>query len=172
MPCEDVQVDGQSWDERIAAFWASADDGHAEATLATMKRPVDERPATDPDALYEWASVHDFLGREAEAVPLYLAALEAGLGGDREPRAVIQLASSLRNVGEPEAAVDLLRCRPQDGVTGSAEQAFLALALYDAGQPRAALRTALRALAPTLPLYGGAVSSYADELTYSNGDGR
>lgn len=172
MLCEDVPVGDESWDERIAAFWTLADDSQVEVTLTAMKRLVDERPATDPDALYEWASVHDFLGREAEAVPLYRAALAAGLDGDREPQAVIQLASSLRNVGDPQAAVDLLHGRPQDAVTGSAGQAFLALALYDAGQSRAALQTALRALAPTLPLYSRAVLSYADELIDKDGDAR
>lgn len=161
-------MDDKSWDERIAIFWASADDSKADTTLLAMKRLVEERPANDPDALYEWASVHDFLGREAESIPLYRAALEAGLSGDREPQAVIQLASSLRNVGEAQAAVDLLDGRPQEAVTGSAGQAFLALALFDAGQPRAALQVALHALAPTLPLYRRAILSYADELTDNN----
>jgi tetratricopeptide (TPR) repeat protein len=155
----------ESWDERIATFWASADEGDADATMAAMKGLVDERPAGDPDALYEWASVHDFLGREDEAVPFYRAAIEAGLSGERHPQAVIQLASTLRNIREAQAAVDLLKgCEP-DAVVGSAGQAFLALALYDAGQPAEALRVALRALAPTLPLYSRAVLTYADALT-------
>lgn len=169
MLCEDGPMHDKSWDERVASFWAAADDSKADVALTAMKGLVDERPSTDPDALYEWASVHDFLGREAEAIPLYRAALEAGLSGNREPQAVIQLASSLRNVGEPQAAIDLLDGRPQDAVTGSAGQAFLVLALYDAGQPRAALQVALRSLAPTLPLYRGAILSYADELTRNNG---
>lgn len=162
-------MNNQSWDERVAIFWASAADSAAEAALTAMKRLVDERPEADPDALYEWASVHDFLGREAEAIPLYRAALDAGLSGEREPQAVIQLASSLRNVGDAQAAVDQLEDRPHDAVTGSAGQAFLALALHDVGRPRAALHVALRALAPTLPLYRRAIPSYADELI-ANGE--
>lgn len=118
----------------------------------------------DPDATYEWASVHDFLGRESEAIPLYREALANRLSGDRHPQAIIQLASSLRNVGDAQAAVDLLQDFPQDTAAGAAGRAFLALALYDAGQPGAALRIALKALAPTLPLYGRAITSYADEL--------
>lgn len=120
-----------SWDDGINAFWAAADDNHAYFMLTAMRRLVDERPDVDPDAVYEWASVHDYLGREAEAVPLYRAALDAGLSGDRRPQAVIQLASSLRDLGEASAAVNLLRDHPQDTVTGSAAQAFLALALHD-----------------------------------------
>lgn len=168
MMCDHESMSDEPWDERIASFWASADDSKADTTLLAMKSLVEERPVGDPDALYEWASVHDFLGREAEAVPLYRAALEAGLSDDREPQAIIQLASSLRNIGEPQTAVDLLEDRPQEATTGSAGQAFLALALYDTGQPRAALQVALRALAPTLPLYRQAVLSYADELTDNN----
>jgi tetratricopeptide (TPR) repeat protein len=156
---------GESWDERVDRFWKSADDSEPEPTIAAMRHLVEERPAGDPDAAYEWASVHDFLGLESAAIPLYKRALAGGLSGDRRPRAIIQLASSLRNVGETRAAIDLLEDFPSDDVTGAAAHAFLALALYDDGRPDAALRVALRAIAPTLPLYGRAVASYADELT-------
>lgn len=129
-----------------------------------MRELVAERPATDPDALYELASVHDFLGHEHDAIPLYRAALTSGLSGDRVSQAVIQLASSLRNVGETGAAIALLRDSPTDPVTGSAAEAFLALALHDAGEHSEALKVALTALAPTLPLYSRSVVSYAAEL--------
>jgi hypothetical protein len=129
-----------------------------------MHALVEERPADDPEAVYEWASVHDYLGMEREAIPLYEAALELGLAGAREPQAIIQLASSLRNVGEPDAAVRLLREHPNDEVTGDAAQAFLALALRDSGHQDEALRTALVALSRTLPRYRRAVEHYAEQL--------
>lgn len=154
-----------SWDDRIAAFWEQADDADPDRMLRTMRVLVDERGPGDADALFEWASVHDFLGREAEAVPLYRAAIDARLTGERAPRAVIQLASSLRNVGEAAAAVELLRAAGEDPVTGAAAQAFLALALHDARDPTGALWVALRAVAPTLPQYGRAVAAYAEMLT-------
>jgi tetratricopeptide (TPR) repeat protein len=153
-----------SWDARIDAFWASADPTRPDETLATMRGLVAERAADDPDALYEWASVHDFLGREAEAIPLYRAALHTGLAGDRRPQAIVQLASSLRNAGDADAAVRLLEAHAPHPVTGAAAQAFLALALHDAGRPAEALRVALTALAPTLPLYSRAVAAYAEDL--------
>ena len=154
-----------SWNERVDRFWISADDSQPELTLAAMKHLVDERPSDDPDALFEWASVHDFLGQESAAIPLYQKALAGGLSGHRRPQAIIQLASSLRNAGDARAAIDLLEDCAPDTVTGSAAQAFLALALHDVGRSEAALRVALRALAPTLPLYGRAVTAYADNLT-------
>lgn len=153
-----------SWDVRIDAFWAVADDAQPEAMLRGMEALISERAADDPDALYEWASIHDFLGREDEAVPLYRAALDHDLQGPRRPQAIVQLASSLRNIGKPAAAVELLEKHPTGSVTGDAAQAFLALALRDCGRNDEALRVALRALASTLPLYGRSVSGYADDL--------
>lgn len=158
-----------SWDDRVEQFWASADDSEPELMLVRMQALIDARGPDDPDAIYEWASVHDFLGLEAEAIPLYRAALARGLAGERGPQAIVQLASSLRNVGEAGAAVELLSNRASDPVVGAAAQAFLALALRDAGRPDEALRVALNALAPTLPLYGRAISRYADELTNGRG---
>lgn len=154
----------RSWDERIDGFWESADDSKPNEAMAGMRSLVQERPAGDPDASYEWASVHDFLGREAEAIPLYREALGNGLSGGRRHQAVIQLASSLRNVGNAQAAVDLLQGLEPDSATGDASQAFLALALHDVGQHAAALRVALKALAPTLPRYSRSISFYAEEL--------
>jgi hypothetical protein len=154
-----------TWDERIDAFWTAADDRRPTDMLANMQSLVSERPSDDPAALYEWASVHDFLGFEAQAIPLYRAALEEGLTGARRSQAVIQLASSLRNVGEPAAAVELLEAQDIDEVTGDAAQAFLALAQWDCGRHHDALRTALTALSRALPLYQRAVANYAAKLS-------
>lgn len=152
------------WDTRIERFWRDADDAAPEQMLATMRSLMEERPTGDPDALYEWASVHDFLGMEAQAIPLYESALRAGLSGDRKPQAVIQLSSSLRNEGRAEESVRLLSTETSSGVTGDAAAAFLALALHSSGRPNEALSVALHALAQTLPMYGNTITRYADEL--------
>lgn len=156
-------MDHDDWDDRIAAFWAAADDERADETVDGMRALVAERPGGDPRALFELACAHDFVGREAEAVPLYRQALDAGLDAEHRPLAVIQLASSLRNVGEAAQAVALLEAMPDDA-HASGRDAFLALALHDAARPTDALAVALRRLAPTLPGYGRAVAAYADEL--------
>ena len=162
---ENMETMTDAWDDRVKQFWATFGETEPEAALTAMRALVDERPQDDPEALYEWASIHDSLGFEAEAVALYRAALDGGLAGARQPQAIIQLASSLRNVGEPQAAVELLRDLPPDDVTGDSAQAFLALALRDAGHPDEALRTALTALARTLPRYRRSVENYANTLT-------
>ncbi|VXB60222.1 tetratricopeptide repeat protein [Nocardioides sp. AX2bis] len=154
----------EAWDVRVAEVWSSADEFSAKALLAAIRDLADERGEGDPSALFELASAYDFVGRETDAVPLYRAALDAGVAGSREPQAVIQLASSLRNTGNAEEAVDLLTDLPGDPVNGPATDAFLALALRDCGRPDEALRVALRALAPLCNTYERAVNQYADEL--------
>ena len=67
------------WEERFRIFWLDASDADEESTLSSMHVLIAERRDDDPAAIFEWAAVHDFLGREAEAIPLYRRALELGL---------------------------------------------------------------------------------------------
>ena len=53
-----------NWEARIKEFWLEASDTDAEATLGSMQLLIAERGDDDPAAIYEWASVQDFLGRE------------------------------------------------------------------------------------------------------------
>lgn len=144
------------------AFWGAA----AGKSTAALWAELDELAADADEAVrsYERGSLHDFLGEEAEAIPLYRAALEAGLTGERRSACVIQLASSLRNIGDPSGALALLHRFPDTDALADAARAFEALALFSDQKPAPALRTALRALAPHLPAYGRAVTAYADEL--------
>ena len=153
------------WDERIGTFWREASDIDEQPTLSALRVLIDERPADDAASVFEWASVHDFLGHEAEAIPLYRRALSLGLDETRRSKAQIQLASSLRNLGDASEAIRILEGMESGGNTGDAQQAFLALALFDAGRSGDALRVALMALGKTLPRYGGAITYYAGELS-------
>ena len=96
-------------------------------------------------------------------MPLYRQALEHGLEGGRCRQAVIQLASSLRNIGRPEESAALLGAEIDAGSDDLDEAvlAFLALALVDAGREREAVSVALAALAPHLPQYQRSVAAYA-----------
>ena len=80
--------------------------------------------------------------------------------------AVIQLASSLRNLGQPDDSVALLTTELGAGSDhlDDAVRAFLALALVDTGRDREAVSLALGALAPHLPRYQRSLANYAGLL--------
>ena len=83
-------------------------------------------------------------------------------------QAVIQLASTLRNLGEADEAVDLLTdwlAENDDHELSDSAAAFLALALASAGRTTEALTVALDTLAPHLTQYGRSVAAYAEWLS-------
>ncbi|MFL0566494.1 tetratricopeptide repeat protein [Microbacterium sp. 179-I 1D1 NHS] len=151
-------------DSRIDDVWAAADEEKPDALRAAMSEALTGRPEDDPRALFERASVEDFLGEEAAAIPLYRASLNAGLPSPFETQARIQLASSLRNVGDASGAIAVLKDVPPTDPLAGAAAGFRALALYDDDKAVRALRTALRALADEIPLYGRALRAYAAEV--------
>lgn len=151
------------WNARVAAFWKSFDDSKPQEMLASMRALVDERPEGDARALAEWGGVHDALDLGAEAVATYRRALAAGLNTEEQHRVTLQLASTLRNVGHVDEAIELLEHLDAPEL-GDAPAAFLALALHSAGRPNEALRIALTALSAHLPMYGCAARDYATEL--------
>jgi tetratricopeptide (TPR) repeat protein len=162
------QADGMAdpaWQQRIVRFYEQDfDDDDPQGSIARMRELLSERSAGDAEALFELAGVYDALGLEGEAIPLYRRAIEAGLEGTSALRASLQLASSLRNIGEAAEAVSILESMPDAGVDEGARRAFLALALHDEGRHGDALRTALLALIPTLAGYKRSLSAYAAAL--------
>lgn len=155
----------EAWTLRIDHFYEREfDEADPRGSIARMRELVSERPEGNPEALFELAGVHDSLGLEDQAIPLYRRAIEAGLEGPSALLAPLQLASSLRNVGASAEAVSILESMPTTGGDEGARQAFLALALHDEGRHGDALRTALLALIPTLDGYQRSLTAYADEL--------
>lgn len=155
------------WRRRVGDVWAAASGMADLDVVAAIDALVSERDPDDADALFEAASARDYAGLEPEAEPLYRRAIEAGLDAATLPRATIQLASTVRNLGRPDESVrlleDLLHEHPSDEWTGPAA-AFLALALASRGDERDAASVALAALADYLPVYAASVRSYAIEL--------
>ncbi len=154
------------WDERIAAVWAD-ETLSDEEVVARIDALASERPHDDARALFERAGARDSAGVEAEAEPLYRAALAAGLDDERRPQAVIQLASTLRNLDRTDEAIRMLRDeldREPPSPYRDEAAAFLALALVSAGHERGAASVALRALAPHLSRYRRSVLAYVDEI--------
>jgi tetratricopeptide (TPR) repeat protein len=154
------------YDRRSEELWASLDEYDEEAFRAKIEQLVAELPADSSVAAFERACAFDSTGHPDRAVPLYRRALELGLEGGRRRRAVIQLASSLRNLDRVSESLELLTAeveRPSDRLD-DAVSAFLALALVDSGREREAVSVALSALAPHLPRYQRSVGNYARAL--------
>jgi tetratricopeptide (TPR) repeat protein len=156
----------KTWDERLEAAWN--DDALSDRErIADIDALAAERGSSDARALFERAGARDSAGLEAEAEPLYRQALEAGLDDDHRTQAVIQLASTLRNLGRIDEALGMLRAefdRGPEAPLHDAAAAFYALALVSDGDAVAAASIALKTLAPHLPRYTRSVAAYADDL--------
>jgi hypothetical protein len=156
-----------NWEQRVADAWASIDRRSEEEFLALIETLAAELPPDSGAGIFERAASLDSTGHSDLAVPLYRQALDRGLTGERRRRAVIQLASSLRNLGQPEVSVALLTTELDAGSDhlDDAVRAFLALALVDTGREREAVSLALTALAPHLPRYQRSLATYARLLS-------
>ncbi|MBS1675084.1 MAG: tetratricopeptide repeat protein [Actinobacteria bacterium] len=164
-----IEIDSTAfadWQTRVDAVWQNR-------TLSDRDRidAIDvlagELGTAHPVALFERAGARDSAGDELAAEPLYRAALAAGLDPRRRTRAVIQLASTLRNLGRTEESLALLAdeyAATENGTLHDEAAAFYALALASSGEERRALSVALTVLAPHLTLYTRSVRGYAAEL--------
>ncbi|MDQ6884854.1 MAG: tetratricopeptide repeat protein [Candidatus Dormibacteraeota bacterium] len=154
------------WEDRVSAAWAEIDRCDGDEFVRRMEALVAELPSKHPRGLFEQASAFDSTGYPDRAVPLYSAAIEAGLEGTRRRQAVIQMASSIRNLGDPQRALNLLSAeadRTSDDLDG-AVATFMALALADLGREREAVAVALTAISTYLPRYNRSVVRYAQAL--------
>ncbi|MEV8505999.1 tetratricopeptide repeat protein [Actinoplanes sp. NPDC051475] len=162
------------WEQRLAEAWASLDGSPEDEFLGRIERLVAELPPGDPAGLFERACSLDSTGHSDLAVPLYERALRAGLTGIRRRRAVIQMASSLRNLGDSPRSVRLLTeelAAPSDELD-DAVKTVLALALTDVGREREAVSIAIGALAAHLPRYQRSMAAYARLLVEPRQDRR
>lgn len=161
-----------AWEKRVADAWASIDE-HDEADFrALIETFIAELPEGSAVGLFERAAALDSTGHSDKAVPLYRQALDRGLTGERRRRAVIQMSSSLRNLGRSEESVKLLSAEMDAGSDhlDDAVRGFLALALVDVGREREAVSLALRALAPHLPRYQRSLANYGRLLVETDNE--
>lgn len=152
------------WETRLAAAWASIDGYPDEAEFrALIDSLVAQLQSGSAIGLFERACAFDSTGHSDKAVPLYRQALEVGLQGIRRRRAVIQMSSSLRNIGRADEGVRLLTTElehPSDELD-DAVHAVLALCLVELGRGREAVSHAVGALARHLPRYQRSMADYA-----------
>lgn len=144
----------ENWEQRVADAWATINERSETDFLALIEELAVELPPGSGVGMFERAASLDSTGHPDLAVPLYRQALDRGLTGERRRRAVIQMASSLRNLGQPEESVALLKTEMDAGSDhlDDAVRAFLALGLVDIGQEREAVSLALGAGTAPTPL--------------------
>ena len=128
-----------------------------------------ERNPEDSDVNYQCAWVHDRMGLEREAIPLYERAIERGLSGADLEGAVLSLGSSYRAVGNRAKAAEVLRGGVARFPQNRAMQVFLAMAFHDLDEHDQAVGLLLRNLAetssdPEISAYRKALFFYADRL--------
>ena len=157
-----------TWDARIEAVWAAASgEMVGDEVIARIDAIAAERGPDDARAEFERAGARDSAGRETEAVELYRRALALGLDDEHRPQAVIQLASSLRNIGEFDQALALLEEEERTHPESSYREAVAvvkSLVLASSGAPARGLSVALLALIPHLPRYHRSMTAYAREI--------
>lgn len=156
-------MDEAEWEHRVGDAWASIDEYEETEFRALIESLTAELPPGSGTADFERAAAYDSTGHSDLAVPLYRQALDAGLTGERRRRAIIQMASSIRNLGRPEESIALLTAelaRTSDHLD-DALRAVLALALTDVGREREAVSITITALAAHLPRYQRSMANYA-----------
>ncbi|PFH07702.1 tetratricopeptide repeat protein [Collimonas sp. PA-H2] len=165
----------KDWEARVAALWRQVDAITPEQLVAQADALAAERPVDDPVALFERACARDTAGLEAEAEPLYRAALASErLDPYRQARASIQLGSTLRLLGQLEESESLVSAqlqRYEDAAYGNAlydeTRATLALTYLVQGRAVEAACLALTTLAPHLSRYNRSVAGNAAEILKS-----
>ncbi len=123
----------------------------------------------DAEREYELGGEHDSAGRAEEAIPHYERALVLGLPDALVPRALVQLGSSLRNVGRNDEAIALFDDAVARFPDDAALRLFRAFALATGGRDREALVDVLdlartRIAAPEIDRYRRSLEGYTREL--------
>ncbi len=160
------------WNTRMAALWTGATSMPPLALVAAVDALANERAPGDAAALFERACARDTAGIESEAEQFYRAALATStLDPYRSSRASIQLASTLRILGQLEESEQLLVAELDRHLEPGNPRALhdearatLALTYVAQGRSREAAGLALSALAPYLTRYNLSVSGNAAEL--------
>ena len=103
----------------------------------------------DPELQFEAACIHDYLGREAEAIPLYCLCIAAGLSPVRLRQAYLGLGSTYRVLGQYEKSERVLREGLEKFPQARELEVFLAMTLYNLGKAKESAELLLRIAART-----------------------
>ena len=108
----------------MSDLWAAIDEFPPDEFVARVDALAAELPAGSAIGLFERGCARDSTGHPAEAATFYKSALDAGLIGERRRRAIIQMASSLRNlVGLPRPSRCCVRNSREPPIISMAQSA-------------------------------------------------
>ena len=142
--------------------------GKNEEALALLRALLAATPG-NAQILFHTASVLDGLGREAEAVPLYVAAMTNGLSGAELRAAYVGLGSSYRVLGKYDESKRVLEEGLQKFPQAHEIRVFLAMTLHSLQQDPESTSRLLQVIADTatdaqVKAYEPAIRFYAENL--------
>lgn len=157
--------------QRLANIAQFAKAGDHEGACSTALEVAHEYPS-DVRAQLAAAYACDRLGHEAEAIRHYRIASTLGIPNDEKAKFLLGFASTLRNTGNAEEAINCLSEACREFPDRAEFLAFLALAYHTSGQSSLALAAMLKAglmaaRQDGFGVYGRALSEYHDELLAS-----
>jgi tetratricopeptide (TPR) repeat protein len=160
----DLQVTDQFGDCRLAGWRNRGEPG---APCPCHYPAMSENSA---QTAFQTASTLDALGREAEAVPHYVKALdEPGLRLDERRSALLGLGSTYRVLGRYAQARETLQQGVEEFPDYAPLKVFLAMTLYNTGESKAAIQTLLRVVLDRteddeIGSFATAIALYAEDL--------
>ncbi len=152
------------WKSELDAIVGARHGGRADHVLDLLRK-LDARFPNVAEIHYQLAWTLDTAGKPADALPHYEKAVALGLEPNEHANALIGLATTLRTLGQPARAADVLRSGQVQFPDNREFEVFLALVLHDLGEHAEALRLALTALCDTTEDPG--LTAYQRALRYA-----
>ncbi|WP_421385247.1 tetratricopeptide repeat protein [Bacillus salacetis] len=155
-----------NWDALVEEGWENQYD---EQKLINFFTELLRRHPESARANFELGNAYDFLGQEQRAIPLYEEAIKLGLDKEFEAYALLQLGSSLRNVGRLDEAIEILSVAEARFPGIPTVSMFLSMALFNGNKHKEALQTLLSSMiynndTPDIKRYGKGLEYYIKNL--------
>lgn len=141
-------MDHSEWDAVVEVGWSLKNECHK---MLDYFSDLVNKFSDNARAHFEYANVLDYCDCESQAIPYYHHALDSGLEWPLNLFALIQLGSSLRNVGQYTDALSVLKQAYELKPDYSPTAIFYSLALFSAGKPKDALQQALHFILEQTP---------------------
>jgi len=136
------------WKEELDAIVGARTYGQSKEILPRLKL-LDERYPNVAEINSQLAWTCEAISRTADALPYYEKAVALGLPPNELSGALLGLGTTLRTLGQPARAVEVLRSGKAQFPENREFDVFLALALHDLGRHTEALQLLIETLCDT-----------------------